>query len=50
MLQKQAVAQEMIEMIKELQGDSLFKNHILAGGTALALHLGHRTSTDIRRT
>jgi predicted nucleotidyltransferase component of viral defense system len=47
MLQKKAVAQEMIDLIKELQGDSLFKNHFLAGGTALALQLGHRTSTDI---
>jgi predicted nucleotidyltransferase component of viral defense system len=34
-------------MIKELQSDSLFKEHILAGGTALTLQLGHRTSSDI---
>ena len=47
MLQKEAVVSEMIDLIKELQGDSLFKDHILAGGTALALQLGHRTSTDI---
>ena len=47
MLQKEAVVPEMINMIKELQGNSLFKDHILAGGTALALQLGHRTSTDI---
>jgi len=37
----------MIDLIKELQKDSLFKNHVLVGGTALALQLGHRTSTDI---
>jgi len=47
MLQKEAVASKMIEMIKELQNDSLFKDHILVGGTALTLQIGHRTSTDI---
>jgi len=47
MLQKEAVVSEMITLIKELQSNSLFKDHVLAGGTALALHLGHRTSTDI---
>jgi len=47
MLQKEAVVPEMISLIKELQSNSLFKDHILTGGTALALHLGHRTSTDI---
>ncbi|MDR2597540.1 MAG: nucleotidyl transferase AbiEii/AbiGii toxin family protein [Treponema sp.] len=47
MLQKEAVVPKMISLIKELQSDPLFKNHILTGGTALALHLGHRTSTDI---
>jgi len=47
MLQKEAVVPEIIELIKELQSDSLFKDHFLAGGTALTLQLGHRTSTDI---
>ena len=47
MLQKEAVVPEMIDLIKELQRDSLFKNHVLVGGTALSLQLGHRTSTDI---
>jgi len=47
MLQKEAVVPEMISLIRELQSNSLFKDHILTGGTALALHLGHRTSTDI---
>lgn len=47
MLQKKAVASEIITMIKELQSNSLFKDHILVGGTALTLQLGHRTSTDI---
>jgi len=47
MLQQEAVVPEMINLIKELQSNSLFKDHVLAGGTALALQLGHRTSTDI---
>jgi len=47
MLQKEAVVPEVITMIKELQNDSLFKDHLLAGGTALTLQLGHRTSTDV---
>ncbi|MDR0312175.1 MAG: nucleotidyl transferase AbiEii/AbiGii toxin family protein [Treponema sp.] len=47
MLQKEALVQEMISLIKELQSNSLFKDHNLVGGTALTLQLGHRTSTDI---
>jgi len=47
MLRKEAVVSEMIDLIKELQSNSLFKDHILAGGTALTLQIGHRTSTDI---
>jgi hypothetical protein len=37
MLQKEAVVQEMISLIKELQNNSLFKDHVLVGGTALTL-------------
>jgi len=47
MLIKNAVSSEMFDIIKILQSNSLFKNHVLAGGTALALQIGHRTSTDI---
>ncbi|MDR0321663.1 MAG: nucleotidyl transferase AbiEii/AbiGii toxin family protein [Treponema sp.] len=47
MLQKEAVVPEMIDLIKELQSNSLFIEYSLVGGTALALQLGHRTSTDI---
>jgi len=47
MLVKNAVSSEMIDIIKLLQSEQLFENHILAGGTALALQIGHRTSTDI---
>jgi predicted nucleotidyltransferase component of viral defense system len=46
-LQKEAVVPEMINLVKELQSNSLFKDHYLVGGTALALQMGHRTSTDI---
>jgi hypothetical protein len=37
----------MLELIKELQNTPLFNDFYLVGGTALALQLGHRTSTDI---
>ena len=47
MLRQETVVPEMLDVIKELQNNPLFKNFYLAGGTALALQLGHRTSTDI---
>ena len=47
MLKKESVTIEMYNIIKELQNNILFENHILAGGTGIALQLGHRTSTDI---
>ena len=47
MLQQETLVPEMINLIKELQSNSLFDNYILAGCTALALQIGHRTSTDI---
>lgn len=47
MLRQETVVPEIIEVIKELQSNPLFNNFYLAGGTALALQLGHRTSTDI---
>jgi len=47
MLRKEAVLPEVLNMIKDIQKEDLFKNYILAGGTALALQLGHRTSEDI---
>jgi len=47
MLRKEAVVPEVIKLLKELQNNNLFNSHILVGGTALALQLGHRTSTDI---
>ena len=47
MLQKQVVSVELLNLLYELQKEHLLINHALAGGTALALQLGHRTSTDI---
>ena len=47
MLIKNAVSPEMYNLIKKLQSNTIFDNYILAGGTALALQIGHRTSTDI---
>jgi predicted nucleotidyltransferase component of viral defense system len=47
MLQKETVSFELLERIKFLQKDDLFKNYYLAGGTALALQTGFRTSVDI---
>ena len=41
------VSQKITDLIKEIQKEPLFKDHILVGGTALALQLDHRTSTDI---
>lgn len=41
------VSPEIINLVKDIQEDHLFKNHILVGGTALALQINHRTSTDI---
>ena len=47
MLQKQVVSLELLNLLNELQSVSLLKEHYLAGGTSLALQLGHRKSTDI---
>lgn len=47
MLQKKAVRSNILELIRSLQSDKKFKDFYLVGGTALALHLGHRESIDI---
>jgi hypothetical protein len=47
MLQKETVLENLYDTIKELQRDKIFKDFILAGGTALALQIGHRKSDDI---
>jgi len=47
MLQKAAVDKSLIDLIVRLQGDPYLSDFVVAGGTALALMLGHRKSVDI---
>lgn len=47
MLHKKAVEPNTLELIYQLQKDRVFENFMLVGGTALALHIGHRLSVDI---
>ena len=47
MLQKETINPNALELLKVLQADSLFPNFHLAGGTGLALQLGHRVSVDL---
>jgi hypothetical protein len=47
MLQKQTVATELLELVKQLQQMPELRDFVLVGGTALALQLGHRVSVDI---
>lgn len=47
MLHEKSVEPGTLELIKKLQADPLLESFVLVGGTALALHLGHRLSIDI---
>ncbi len=47
MLQYQTVEPATLELIKKLQSLDELKDSRLVGGTALALHIGHRKSVDI---
>ncbi len=47
MLQKNAVEPNILELLKKLQNKKILKTFHLAGGTALALQLGHRKSVDL---
>ena len=47
MLQKSAAEASTLELIRRLQNDEKLAGFYLAGGTALALFLGHRRSVDI---
>lgn len=47
MLHKETVERETYELLKTLMHDSHFNQFNLAGGTALALYLGHRKSIDL---
>ena len=47
MFYPETVTTETYELIVTLQSKPYLNNFVLVGGTALALQLGHRTSTDI---
>jgi len=47
MLCENTCSDELLIILKKIQADDLFKNHLLVGGTALALQIGHRRSIDI---
>jgi len=47
MLHKEAIEQDTLELLIKLQQDDILKNFSLAGETALALQIGHRTSDDL---
>ena len=47
MLQEQTVPKATFELLKVLMKDEVLKNFYLAGGTAIALYLGHRISIDL---
>lgn len=47
MLHYEAVSEDLLNVIKHLMELEELKSFALVGGTALALHLGHRSSVDI---
>ena len=47
MLHKETVEKETYELLTALMQDEQLKGFNLAGGTALALHIGHRLSIDL---
>jgi len=47
MLQYQTIEPKVLELLKTLQSFPLLKDMRLAGGTGLAMQIGHRKSTDI---
>ena len=47
MLHTKAVESRTLGLIQRIQSKTYMQNFLLVGGTALALQLGHRTSTDI---
>ncbi len=47
MLQTQTVVPDLLELLKKIMNEDLFKDFNLVGGTSLSLQLGHRNSIDI---
>jgi len=47
MLQEKCVSKKLLALLRKLQGEEIFADYFLVGGTALALQIGHRKSLDI---
>jgi predicted nucleotidyltransferase component of viral defense system len=47
MLQKNVVSDALMKLLEEMSGEKTFEPFMLAGGTALALQIGHRRSDDL---
>lgn len=47
MLHTETVARSTLELLKMLESESVMSDFNLAGGTSLALYLGHRISVDL---
>jgi len=47
MLQERCVSKRLLALLRKLQGETVFKDYFLVGGTALTLQIGHRKSVDI---
>ncbi|MCF8361803.1 MAG: nucleotidyl transferase AbiEii/AbiGii toxin family protein [Prolixibacteraceae bacterium] len=47
MLHKETVDPSTLELLIKLQQKDYLNNFFLVGGTALALHIGHRKSIDL---
>jgi hypothetical protein len=47
MLQKECVSERLLALTRQIEGETIFKDYFLVGGTALALQIGHRKSDDI---
>jgi hypothetical protein len=47
MLHTNTIEKYTLELLKTISNDSVFNDFFLVGGTALALHIGHRKSIDL---
>lgn len=47
MLHTETVAGPTLELLKKLEAENMMASFNLAGGTSLALYLGHRISVDL---
>jgi len=47
MLYKETIEPNTLELLKKLQNSEMLKGFYLAGGTSLALQIGHRISIDL---